>query len=349
MLPGRKTTGHLPPSSSVTGVRFCAGRRHDLPADVGAACVEQVIERQGTEGARELEAADGHIGEVVWEVFGDHLLHQRGACGGKLRRLEHEAVAGGEDVDHGSDADLEGEIPGCDVSDNTLRLTLEESAHDALVGRVDFARCGLHPLLEVGDGEPGACCHRGDFEGIGGGCRMRAEVRAERRVDALLGALHHGDDALEPFYPDGEGGHAVGRKGAALRPQRPCASVLSRPRPWLRWWWSVLLRAMPSISPLWQRQSLRVAGCTCAHFPSLDLKYAARGNANRFSQEPAMKASRESPHGMGKQKQRQMQGQPQISFGNDKKVQDLLYACMDSRPRLAGGGRRAFAADGMAR
>ena len=195
------------------------GRRlRDLAPDRGAARVEEVVPAHARERARELEAADDDVDAVTVERLVHHLAQQLRARGRVIGGLDHDAVARSEHLDQRTDGEVEGEVPGHDVSDHALGLRLHERPPGPVQGGIGRARLGLHPAGELFGRihrAPGGAEH---FDQVGGQRRVHGEVAAQRLLDLRAVAHEHAGERAEQLLALLERRERVDEKGRAL----PC-------------------------------------------------------------------------------------------------------------------------------
>ena len=176
-----------------------------------------MVPREIGERAREIEAADGDVDERGVKGLLHHFAKEICRGGREFGGLDDHAISSGEHFDHRADGEIERKIPGHDIADDALRLTLEVGLRGAHHCRVDFARRGAHPLLKLAQNVLRSSDWAQHFDEVRGRYGMAAEVFTERGTDAFAIGEQHADELADAGLALVEVGIPVGVEGGALR------------------------------------------------------------------------------------------------------------------------------------
>ena len=170
--------GHLPPSSSVTGVRCRAAAAITARPTRGAAGEEDGVEplAQQRLGGLALALHDGDV--FLRKGRADELGNRGGGVRRELGRFEHDAVARGQRADQRREQKLERIVPRADDEGHAIGLGSDEPARGPGEQR-GAAALGLHPRRQVAEGMADFAQHEADFGGVGL-MRRFAQVGVER-------------------------------------------------------------------------------------------------------------------------------------------------------------------------
>ncbi len=178
----RRCSGDLPPSSSVTGIRFCAAYCM-ISRPVSVSPVKAILAMRGLDASglpasppEPLTMLSTPGGQQVADQLGQHQDRPRR----RLSRLEHHAVAGGERRRELPRRHQEREVPRDDLADDAERLV--EVVGDGVV--VDLGDACLPARASrrrsSGSGRPPAGCRRPASRGPACRCPSSRRRRASR-------------------------------------------------------------------------------------------------------------------------------------------------------------------------
>ena len=234
------STGHFPPSSSVSGVRLSAAARM-----TSRPRAEEPVKRRWSKGWRAKAAATSGPPSTVRATSGPRAASsQRRQLVGRPRRhlggLQRDAVAGGERADEGREAELDRVVPGREDADDAERLRHEpRPARPERQVDSDGPRAG--PAAQAAARVPGRV---GDDQDLGEQrllSRPPAEIGVEGAHEALAPLDQEAAErsqqplALVERQPSGSGvdrperrigglgrlAHGLGRQSPGLEPARP--------------------------------------------------------------------------------------------------------------------------------
>lgn len=132
---------------------------------------------------------DGHAFGL--ERVCDHLAEQFRAGRCVIRGLDDDAVPRRQHLDERPDAEVEGEVPRNDRTDDPLGLVTHRRASRAEQRRIGVAFFVRHPSLEAAHRVLRATRHSEHFHEVARGRRMRSEIGHKRLRDPRTVTHHH--------------------------------------------------------------------------------------------------------------------------------------------------------------
>jgi len=191
------------------------GALHDLPADLGGAGKQQVIEGQAGELLAGLDIAQHHRNFVFGENLAEQVAQQAAGRRRRFAHLQHHPIACRQRADQRADGQVERVVPRHDDAHHPQRL-IDDPRTGRLESQTDPAPRWLHPAPQMAAGVADAMQARHQFGEQGLVGRAMTEIRADRLDQSRLVSRQNIAQRVQPAQTVFLGWHRFGGECCTL-------------------------------------------------------------------------------------------------------------------------------------